>query len=233
MTHDALVAFGANLGDGEAVFQEIETRFMRDFGAVRSSPLFRTKAVTLSAGSAPEPDYWNAVIQVQVPQNWKPGEFLDRLLALEKELGRIRTGSPQEHWSARTADLDLLLWDDQFLDAAPHLVLPHPMMAWRRFVLEPACRIVPDRLHPLTGQTLAEMLAVLQKREEGEEPTDGDPFLLWDSMEPVPQELLERSRMQKCPILARRWVCRNGESSETFRKLLQLLRKPPNTERTA
>ena len=261
MTHDVLAAFGANLGDGETVFRKIEKRLARDFDGVRTSSLLRTRAVTLSDEKSPgvqtgvqtvfprepEPDYWNAVIQMRVPEEWKPERFLKYLLALEKEFGRKRTGSPEEHWSARTADLDLLLWDDLFLDAAPHLVLPHPMMPWRRFVLEPACELSPERIHPLTGQSLAEMLSVLKKRERpdgmdrmnGMDEMDGmaeeasrlverEPFLLWDSMEAVPQELLELSRKRKCPLLARRWVCRNGGSPETFRKIIQLIRRPPS-----
>ena len=72
---------------------------------------------------------------------------------VEADLGRQRI----EHWGPRTIDLDLLLYDNLTL-ADPDLVIPHPRMAWRRFVLEPAAEVAPEMLHPGTGWTIARLL---------------------------------------------------------------------------
>ncbi len=69
---------------------------------------------------------------------------MDALLDIEKKLGRIRT----THWGPRTIDLDILYYDDLVTDD-PHIILPHPRMDERRFVLEPLNEIAPYALHPL------------------------------------------------------------------------------------
>ena len=187
MKTEVLVAFGANLGDGEKTFHDAAAAIQETFGPVRTSSLIRTRAVTTGGGSGKEPDYWNAVLRFHAPSGWTPLELLRWLLALEKTLGRKRAGG---HWAARTADLDLLLWDGLFLDAAPELVLPHPMIPWRDFVLGPACEIAPEWVHPLTGLTLREMRDAFENMDmTGEDvvffslydhPTDLCTTVFWD-----------------------------------------------------
>ena len=82
-----------------------------------------------------------------------PQALLAEFQKVEADLGRQRN----EHWGPRTIDLDLLLYDDLTL-ADPDLVVPHPRMAWRRFVLEPAAEVAPEMLHPGTGWTIARLL---------------------------------------------------------------------------
>jgi deoxyadenosine/deoxycytidine kinase len=77
-----------------------------------------------------------------------------------KEIERLCGRTPGPRWGPRAADLDLLLYEQQTL-ATPALCLPHPRMAWRRFVLEPAAEIAPEMIHPTTGWTLARLLAHL------------------------------------------------------------------------
>lgn len=210
MKTEVLVAFGANLGDGEKTFRDAVAAIRETFGAVRTSSLIRTRAVTTGGESGEEPDYWNSVLCFHAPSGWTPRKLLRWLLALEKTLGRKRTG---RHWAARTADLDLLFWDGLFLDAAPELVLPHPMIPWRDFVLEPACEIAPEWVHPLTGLTLREM------RDAPKAPAP----LLWDSMKPVPESLIQEAQKTHRAILAKRWVCRNGEGPEVFESIKRLI----------
>ena len=85
-----------------------------------------------------------------------PGELLARLLETETAHGRIR----EIHWGPRTLDLDLLLYDHLILEH-PDLVLPHPRMLDRKFVLAPLAEIAPWIVHPLAGCRIADALEAL------------------------------------------------------------------------
>ena len=76
---------------------------------------------------------------------------------IERSAGRVRSGV---RWSARTLDLDLLLFGDEVL-RRPRLVVPHPGLVVRRFVLAPLAELCPDRVVPGTGRTVAQLLALL------------------------------------------------------------------------
>src|SRR3954453_9678159 len=101
-----------------------------------------------------QPWFVNAVIAVE--SEFGPEPLLDRLLALETRFGRVRG----EANAARTLDLDLLDYDGR-LCATPRLVLPHPRLHERRFVLAPLCEIAPRWRHPRLGRTAEELLASL------------------------------------------------------------------------
>jgi len=185
------------------------TAILETFGAVRTSTLIRSRAVTTGKKAEKEPDYWNAALRFHVPSNWNPLEVLYWLLKLEKSLGRERAG----YWAARTVDLDLLFWDGLFLDSSPELVLPHPLLPWRDFVLEPACEIAAEWVHPLTDLTLCEM------RDAPKSP------FVWDSMDPVPDSLVQKAKETHHAILAKRWICRNGEGEEVFEAVLETVKQ--------
>jgi 2-amino-4-hydroxy-6-hydroxymethyldihydropteridine diphosphokinase len=98
--------------------------------------------------------YANAVALVASPLS--PPEMLGRLQAIEAVFGR-RTG---QRWSARTLDLDILLWSGgSWSDAA--LMIPHPAIETRDFVLGPLRTVAPEWRHPLTAQTVRQMAARL------------------------------------------------------------------------
>jgi 2-amino-4-hydroxy-6-hydroxymethyldihydropteridine diphosphokinase len=78
--------------------------------------------------------------------------LLDRLLEIERELGRER----REKWSPRRIDLDLLLYGDQVIETES-LVIPHPLMHTRQFVLKPLAEIAPDLVHPTLKATMKEL----------------------------------------------------------------------------
>ena len=101
-----------------------------------------------------DPPFTNAVARVQT--NLEPLALLELLHAIETDFGRVRS-----HVNApRPLDLDLLAHGGTVLTGA-RLSLPHPLMARRRFVLEPLAEIAPDWRHPVTGLTPVEMLAAL------------------------------------------------------------------------
>ena len=85
-----------------------------------------------------------------------PQALLDRLLALEIEFGRVRA-APN---AARTLDLDLLDYDSQLIDTTT-LILPHPRLHLRRFVLEPLREVAPGWRHPRLGLSAAELIDLL------------------------------------------------------------------------
>jgi 2-amino-4-hydroxy-6-hydroxymethyldihydropteridine diphosphokinase len=107
-------------------------------------------------GPLPQGPYLNAVAEVET--RLEPRALLERLLQIEAEEGRIRTGVRGE---ARTLDLDLLLFADRCIDEEG-LVVPHPRMHERGFVLEPLCELAPQSVHPGSGKTVAELAAGLR-----------------------------------------------------------------------
>jgi 2-amino-4-hydroxy-6-hydroxymethyldihydropteridine diphosphokinase len=85
-----------------------------------------------------QPRFLNAAAELET--TLPPGELLDRMLAVERALGRERTGL---RFGPRTIDLDLLLYGDETIDA-PGLLVPHPRLHERRFALEPLAELDPD-----------------------------------------------------------------------------------------
>jgi len=110
---------------------------------VRISRFYETEPV----GGPSQPLYLNAVGILNA--GLEPQELLDVLLCIENQLGRVRC----EHWGARTIDLDLLLFDSRVIHTET-LMIPHPRMTERLFILEPAAEITPDWIHPVVKKTI-------------------------------------------------------------------------------
>ncbi len=149
-----LVALGSNLGDRAALVRRAIERIGMEAGAqaLVGSSLVETQPV----GGAPgQHDFLNAAVAFDT--SLSPPALHARLQQIELELGRQR----HERWSARTIDLDLLLFDDRMIDT-PDLVVPHPRMAFRRFVMEPAAEVAPNMVHPAIGWSLRRLLEHLE-----------------------------------------------------------------------
>jgi 2-amino-4-hydroxy-6-hydroxymethyldihydropteridine diphosphokinase len=143
------VALGANLGDPLKSLRWAR-RALAEVGRLEgASSLYRTAPV---GGPPGQPDYLNAVLEL-APFEACPERFLEVLLELERRYGRVRT----ERWGPRTLDLDLLAWGER-VQQSPTLVLPHPRMMGRAFVLAPLCELAPAWRHPVTGLRACEVL---------------------------------------------------------------------------
>jgi len=143
----AYVGLGSNLGDREALIRQAAV----EIGAVRLSPIVETEPW----GYADQPRFLNAVAELETGLSAR--QLLDRLLEVERRLGRERTGP---RWGPRTIDLDLLLYGEERRQE-PDLEVPHPRLRERLFVLEPLAALVPERKIPGVG-TVREALAGLQ-----------------------------------------------------------------------
>ena len=127
------VGLGSNLGDREATIRDAVDRIRRlpATSVVRVSSLRETEPV----GYEEQPPFVNGVAELET--TLEPLDLLDRLLAIERDLGRTRDGP---RYGPRTIDLDLLLYGDVVIDH-PRLTLPHPRIAERAFVLEPLAEL--------------------------------------------------------------------------------------------
>ena len=143
----AYVGLGANLGDRDASIR----RAAELVGARRVSTVRETEPW----GYADQPRFLNAVAELETDE--APRALLDRLLEVERALGRTREGP---RYGPRTIDLDLLLYGDLELDE-PGLTVPHPRLHERLFVLEPLAELAPELVVPGRGPLKA-LLSRLQ-----------------------------------------------------------------------
>jgi 2-amino-4-hydroxy-6-hydroxymethyldihydropteridine diphosphokinase len=146
----AYVGVGSNLGDRWAHL----ARAARELRQEPSVALLRASRVWDSAPlGPPQPRYLNAALELEV--GVPPLALLGVLQRIERNAGRVRSGV---RWSARTLDLDLLLFGDEVI-RRPRLVVPHPDLVARRFVLAPLAELCPERVVPGTGRSVARLLA--------------------------------------------------------------------------
>ena len=157
--HTAYISVGSNLGDRENTIRDAISK-LDSFEEIRIgavSDLIETKPY----GVTDQPDFLNGCIEIRTLL--RPSELLAELLLVEASFGRER----KEHWGPRTLDLDILFYDDQCI-LSKDLVIPHPDMMNRSFVLEPLNQIAPYFVHPVTGEPVYALLDKLKtKTPEG------------------------------------------------------------------
>ena len=184
LRQSALVALGANLpqeGQDPRVTLEKALSDLAAAGAVPmlTSRMYRTPCFPKGAG----PDYVNAAAALTVPPGWDAARLLALLHEVEHRHGRTR----ETRWGMRTLDLDLIAMGDWVLPDLPtwtqwhdlplteqarsapdRLILPHPRLQDRAFVLVPLADVAADWRHPVTGRSVAEMLAALPDADRAE-----------------------------------------------------------------
>ena len=142
------LSLGSNLGDREANLRAaIERLEAPDVRVVRTSPVYETEPVDYTG------QRWFLNLAVEAETSLSPMELLARIGKIERALGRVRTVAK----GPRTIDIDILLYGDAVVRSAT-LEIPHPRMAERRFVLAPLADLAPGLRHPVTHQTVREML---------------------------------------------------------------------------
>ena len=168
---DILIAVGSNqrssAGTPEDTLKMAYSRIVEAGGVIRkASPFYATPCFPAGAG----PDYINAALSLK--WNSAPGDIIAALHRIEADLGRERV----QRWGQRTVDLDLIAvgdlvlpdretytrWRDlplaqQMKETPDRLILPHPRMHERAFVLVPLADVAPDWVHPVTGQSVVQM----------------------------------------------------------------------------
>jgi 2-amino-4-hydroxy-6-hydroxymethyldihydropteridine diphosphokinase len=161
MTHTVLIALGTNIGNRRANLRVAIAALSPKITFIAESAVYETEPW----GYIDQPAFLNMVIRAQT--DLSPRDLLDHLKSLESTLGRI----PTFRNGPRVIDLDILFYDDLVLEM-PSLVIPHPRLHERAFVLVPLADVASDWMHPLLGQSVAQLLETVDRRGVVQKPED-------------------------------------------------------------
>jgi 2-amino-4-hydroxy-6-hydroxymethyldihydropteridine diphosphokinase len=150
-----LIGLGSNQGNRQQLLETAVAKIAAE-PENRFITVSTWRETTPVGGPPGQPLFLNGALVVET--SLTPQEMLTRLQRIEHDLGRRR----EQRWEQRPIDLDLLLYDDLVLDT-PALQVPHPRMAWRRFVLEPSAEVAGAMTHPTTGWTVSRLLQHLNE----------------------------------------------------------------------
>ena len=152
------IGIGSNLGDPyKNCIKAVEAIKENPFCRVKVlSPFYKTEPVGVEGLNW----FVNAVLSIDT--RLPAEELIKTLMEIESELGRIRTGV---RWESRVIDLDILLFGNEIINDK-NLIVPHPRMHLRRFVMAPMVDIAPDLIHPVNGKTMADLLKEIPSDEQ-------------------------------------------------------------------
>ncbi|MDF2883673.1 MAG: dihydroneopterin aldolase/2-amino-4-hydroxy-6-hydroxymethyldihydropteridine pyrophosphokinae [Clostridiaceae bacterium] len=155
--HIVYIGIGSNMGDKEKNLRDAIELINSNIcnKVTKESKFYVTKPV----GYLEQDDFINCAIEIKTL--FQPGELMDFLLDVEKQLKRERV----IRWGPRTIDLDILLYDD-LICSNEHTIIPHPRMAERLFVIKPLCDIAPYVVHPILNKRIRDIEVNLSEKEE-------------------------------------------------------------------
>ena len=154
----ARVFVGVGSNEGERLDQI--SKAIRLLGSHQGIHLAQLATISETApvGGPPQGSYLNTVVEVET--TLAPVPLLAVLQEIERRLGRVPSA---QRWSPRPIDLDVLFYDLQIINE-PTLIVPHPRLHERRFVLEPLAQLVPDFVHPVLHRSITQLCEELLRR---------------------------------------------------------------------
>ncbi len=144
------LGFGSNLGHRRRNIERTLAALKPGVVIGAASSLYETAPLYVTE----QPAFLNAAARGETAL--APLDLLHFVKQIERDLGRV----PTERYGPRLIDIDILFYGKEIVDL-PHLIIPHPRMAEREFVLRPLNDVAADFVHPILGKTVAELLAVL------------------------------------------------------------------------
>ncbi|HPA12575.1 MAG TPA: 2-amino-4-hydroxy-6-hydroxymethyldihydropteridine diphosphokinase [Bacteroidales bacterium] len=142
---------GSNLGDKNHNLLKARTLIQsKEITLVRESAIYKTSPWGFDA----DEDFLNQVVEIATELD--PMKLLNRLLEIEKQVGRKR--KEIAGYQSRILDVDILFFGSQVINT-PKIIIPHPRLHLRRFTLVPMNELAPDLMHPVLNKTIAQLLA--------------------------------------------------------------------------
>jgi 2-amino-4-hydroxy-6-hydroxymethyldihydropteridine diphosphokinase len=153
MSNYVFLGLGTNLGDREAYLNKSLELIRKSIGPIESvSDIYETEPW----GFHCENNFLNMVVRINT--NFKPADLLKKILTIEGHMGRIRDNT---QYISRTIDIDILLYRNLVINK-PGLIIPHPIMQDRKFVLVPLCDLAAEVIHPIINKTFSALLRECQ-----------------------------------------------------------------------
>lgn len=140
---------GGNLGDKKTIFSEVRMQLNERFGQITAeSAIYETEPWGFESDDL----FWNQALEIAT--SLQPEEVLAQTQQIEFNMGRVRK---EVQYTSRLIDIDILFYGNLIINKY-NLVVPHPRIQERRFVLVPLCEIAPDLIHPIVQKSISQIL---------------------------------------------------------------------------